>query len=187
MSQNGPGGTRAALRMILGKQLQALREKAALSHEQAARAICSSPWTVRRMERAEGGLKPLTVKGLLTAYGITDAREIDGFLAGLAWCAPSCTGPSTAGRRRNWTRRSRSSAGTPCPRACTPGPVPGLTEFIGGRPRRPGRLPVCPLRMMKSGRGGGAPMLGAAGVRACRWVTREGRSTPAPSYNGPGT
>ena len=67
--------------MILGKQLQALREKAGLSYEQAAEAIYSSPWTVRRMERAEGGLKPLTVKGLLAAYGITDAAETDAFLA----------------------------------------------------------------------------------------------------------
>ena len=33
------------------------------------------------MERAEGGLKPLTVKALLTAYGITEPREIDAFLA----------------------------------------------------------------------------------------------------------
>jgi len=67
--------------MILGKQLQALREKAGLSYEQAAEAIYSSPWTVRRMERAEGGLKPLTVKGLLAAYGITDAAETGAFLA----------------------------------------------------------------------------------------------------------
>jgi hypothetical protein len=69
--------------MMLGRQLQALREKAGLSHEQAAETIYSSPWTVRRMERAEGGLKPLTVKGLLTAYGITDKGEVDAFL-GLA-------------------------------------------------------------------------------------------------------
>jgi hypothetical protein len=33
------------------------------------------------MERAEGGLKPLTVKGLLMAYGVTDPAEIDAFLA----------------------------------------------------------------------------------------------------------
>ena len=81
MSENGPGGAPTVLRMILGKQLQALREKAGLSYEQAAEAIYSSPWTVRRMERAEGGLKPLTVKGLLTAYGITDAAETGAFLA----------------------------------------------------------------------------------------------------------
>jgi transcriptional regulator with XRE-family HTH domain len=67
--------------MILGRQLQALREKAGMSYEQAAAAIVSSPYTVRRMERAEGGLKPLTVRSLLMAYGITDPREIDTFLA----------------------------------------------------------------------------------------------------------
>src|SRR5215472_8934946 len=66
--------------MILGRQLQALREKAGLSYEEAGRAIYSSEWTIRRMERAEGGLKPLTVKSLLIAYGITDPREIDTFV-----------------------------------------------------------------------------------------------------------
>jgi transcriptional regulator with XRE-family HTH domain len=74
-------GSPTVLRMILARQLQALREKAGLSYEQAAEAIYSSEWTVRRMERAEGGLKPLTVKSLLIAYGITDVREIDAFLA----------------------------------------------------------------------------------------------------------
>jgi hypothetical protein len=69
------------LRMILGRQLQALREKARMTHEEAGQAIYSSEWTIRRMERAEGGLKPLTVKSLLMAYGITDVREIDAFLA----------------------------------------------------------------------------------------------------------
>jgi hypothetical protein len=69
-----------ALRMIAGRQLQALREKAGLSYEQAAGAIYSSEWTVRRMERAEGGFKPLTVKSLLIAYGVTDEAEIDAFL-----------------------------------------------------------------------------------------------------------
>jgi hypothetical protein len=57
------------LRMILARQLQELREKAGLSHEQAAEAIYASPWTVRRMERAEGGLKALNVKGLPFAAG----------------------------------------------------------------------------------------------------------------------
>jgi hypothetical protein len=75
------GGSPTVLRMILSRQLQALREKAGLSYQQAADAIYSSEWTVRRMERAEGGLKPLTVKSLLMAYGITDIREIDAFLA----------------------------------------------------------------------------------------------------------
>src|SRR6266700_7067973 len=76
-----PGGAPTVLRMLLARQLQALREKAGLSYEQAAEAIYSSPWTIRRMEGAEGGLKPLTVKSLLMAYGVTDVREIDTFLA----------------------------------------------------------------------------------------------------------
>jgi hypothetical protein len=76
-----PGGGPTVLRMLLARQLQALREKAGMTYEQAAEAIYSSPWTIRRMERAGGGLKPLTVKSLLTAYGITDTREIDAFLA----------------------------------------------------------------------------------------------------------
>ena len=74
-------GSPTVLRMILGRQLQALREKAGFSYAQAAEVIYSSEWTVRRMERAEGGLKPLTVKALLVAYGVTDVREIDAFLA----------------------------------------------------------------------------------------------------------
>ena len=81
MNQTPPGGGPTVLRMILGRQLQALREKAGMSFDQAAEAIYSSSYTVRRMERAEGGLKPLTVKSLLMAYGVTDVREIDAFLA----------------------------------------------------------------------------------------------------------
>src|ERR1035441_7278184 len=95
MTETRPGGGPTVLRMILGRQLQALREKAGMSYEQAADAIYSSSYTVRRMERAEGGLKPLTVKSLLMAYGITDVREIDAFLA-LARDA------SKPGRRRNY-------------------------------------------------------------------------------------
>lgn len=81
MAETRPGSNRTVLRMILGRQLQALREKAGLSYEQAAEAIYSSPWTIRRMERAEGGLKPLTVKSLLTAYGVTDVGDVDAFVA----------------------------------------------------------------------------------------------------------
>ncbi len=81
MAQAPPGGVPTVLRLILGKQLQALREKAGLTHEQAADAIYTSAWTIRRMERADGGLKLNNVKGLLMAFGITDVREIDAFLA----------------------------------------------------------------------------------------------------------
>jgi len=74
-------GGPTALRMILGRQLQALREKAEMSVDEAAEAIYSSPFTIRRMERAEGGFKPLTVKSLLIAYGVTSADQIEAFLA----------------------------------------------------------------------------------------------------------
>jgi transcriptional regulator with XRE-family HTH domain len=78
-SQPGPASP-TVLRIILGRQLQALRERAGLSYEQAAEAIYASPWTLRRMEKAEVGLKLNYVKSLLMAYGITDVREIDAFL-----------------------------------------------------------------------------------------------------------
>jgi hypothetical protein len=80
MAEIQAGGP-TALRMILGKQLQALREKADMSFDEAAAAILSSPFTIRRMERAEGGFKPLTVKSLLIAYGVTDNDEIEAFLS----------------------------------------------------------------------------------------------------------
>ena len=83
MTRTWQDGSPTVLRMILARQLQALREKAGMSYEQAATAIYSSEWTIRRMERAEGGLKPLTVKSLLQAYGVTDPGEINAFL-GLA-------------------------------------------------------------------------------------------------------
>jgi DNA-binding XRE family transcriptional regulator len=68
------------LRIILGRQLQTLREKAGMSYEQAADTIYASAWTLRRMEKAEVGLKLNYVKSLLMAYGITDVRDIDTFL-----------------------------------------------------------------------------------------------------------
>jgi hypothetical protein len=66
--------------MILGRQLQGLREQAGMSYEQAAAAIYASAWTLRRMEKAEVGLKLNYVKSLLLAYGVTDVREMDAFL-----------------------------------------------------------------------------------------------------------
>jgi Domain of unknown function (DUF5753)/Helix-turn-helix domain len=73
-------GSPTVLRIILGRQLQALREKAEMSLDEAADAILVSSFTIRRMERAEGGFKPLTVKSLLNAYGITAPDEVGKFL-----------------------------------------------------------------------------------------------------------
>jgi transcriptional regulator with XRE-family HTH domain len=81
MDKARAAGGPTVLRMILGRQLQALREKAGMSYDEAAAVIYSSSATVRRMEKAEGALKPLNVKSLLMAYGITDVREVDAFLA----------------------------------------------------------------------------------------------------------
>ncbi len=80
MPQPAPASP-TVLRIILGRQLQALREKAGMSYEQAADAIYASAWTLRRMEKAEVGLKLNYVKSLLLAYGVTDFTEIETFLA----------------------------------------------------------------------------------------------------------
>jgi|HubBroStandDraft_1064217.scaffolds.fasta_scaffold13286_5 hypothetical protein len=48
-------GSPTVPRMILGRQLETLRERAGLSHEQAAETILASAWTIRRIELAEGG------------------------------------------------------------------------------------------------------------------------------------
>lgn len=76
-----PGGAPTVLRMVLGKRLQDLREKAGLSYEEAGRALDVTHATIRRMEKAEVGLKLPYVEKLLTTYGITAPEQIGGFLA----------------------------------------------------------------------------------------------------------
>ncbi|WP_338017984.1 helix-turn-helix transcriptional regulator [Streptomyces taklimakanensis] len=67
-------------RIVLGLRLRDLRERAGCSFEEAARALSVNAATVRRMEKAEVGLKPLFVEKLLETYGV-ERREIDSFLA----------------------------------------------------------------------------------------------------------
>ena len=62
MDKARAAGGPTVLRMILGRQLQALREKAGMSYDEAAAVIYSSSATVRRMEKAEGALKPTIAK-----------------------------------------------------------------------------------------------------------------------------
>lgn len=76
-----PGGAPTVLRMVLGKRLQDLRERAGLSFEQAGQALDVTHATIRRMEKAEVGLKIPYVEKLLITYGITTPEEIGGFLA----------------------------------------------------------------------------------------------------------
>jgi transcriptional regulator with XRE-family HTH domain len=74
------GGAPTALRMVLGRRLQDLREKAGLSYEQVAHSLDVTHATVRRMEKAEVGLKIPYVEKLLGMYEIS-AEEISDFLA----------------------------------------------------------------------------------------------------------
>ncbi|MFC0602386.1 helix-turn-helix domain-containing protein [Streptomyces palmae] len=66
--------------MVLGMRLRALREAAGVSFDQAARALHVNQTTVRRMEKAEVGLKLPYVEKLLQTYG-TPPEEIEAFLA----------------------------------------------------------------------------------------------------------
>ncbi len=80
--RSGAGGASAptVLRMILGRRLQERRQEAGASLEDAARALRVKPLTIRRLEKAEVGLKPLYVEKLLETYG-AGRQEIDEFVA----------------------------------------------------------------------------------------------------------
>ncbi|MEU6139651.1 helix-turn-helix transcriptional regulator [Streptomyces sp. NPDC047081] len=67
------------LRMILGRRLQERRQGAGVSLEDAARALRVTPLTIRRLEKAEVGLKPLYVEKLLETYG-ADRQETAEFV-----------------------------------------------------------------------------------------------------------
>jgi transcriptional regulator with XRE-family HTH domain len=84
VSETRVGGSAPAaptvLRMVLGKRLRQLREQAGVSFDEAARAIEVTALTVRRMEKAEVGLRIPYVKELLRTYGVSDT-EIEDFLS----------------------------------------------------------------------------------------------------------
>ena len=100
MSDNRSGGSApTVLRMVLGKRLRQLREQAGVSFEDAARAIEVTPLTVRRIEKAEVGLRIPYVKELLRTYGVP-AKEADDFLTRLRTflaAAPPAWDPWTEG------------------------------------------------------------------------------------------
>lgn len=79
--RSGTGSTSAptVLRMILGRRLQERRQGAGVSLEDAARALRVTTLTIRRLEKAEVGLKPVYVDKLLETYG-ADRQEIDEFV-----------------------------------------------------------------------------------------------------------
>ncbi|UED83360.1 helix-turn-helix domain-containing protein [Streptomyces profundus] len=65
--------------IVLGLRLRELRERAGCSFAEAAAALSVNTTTVRRMEKAEVGLKPLYVKALLERYEVP-AEESRSFL-----------------------------------------------------------------------------------------------------------
>ncbi|GAB2998569.1 helix-turn-helix transcriptional regulator [Streptomyces pseudoechinosporeus] len=80
-SETDWGGAPSVLRMILGKQLEELRNRAGLTYEQAATAIGVSHSTIRRMESAKvARLRLADAEKLLQTYGVKDQQEIDTFL-----------------------------------------------------------------------------------------------------------
>lgn len=66
--------------IVLGRRLQNLRESAGFTPEQAARALRVNATSVRRMEKAEVGLKYASVEKLLRTYGLPEP-DIESFLA----------------------------------------------------------------------------------------------------------
>ena len=63
------------LRMMLGNQLQRLREAAAVTSDQAGYEIRASRSKISRMENGRVGFKERDVADLLTLYGITDEEK----------------------------------------------------------------------------------------------------------------
>ncbi|MEU8569543.1 helix-turn-helix transcriptional regulator [Streptomyces pathocidini] len=80
MADARSGGAPTVLRVVLGKRLHELRERAGLSYEDAGRALDVTHATIRRMEKAEVGLKIPYVEKLLRTYGVVDAAEVEDFL-----------------------------------------------------------------------------------------------------------
>ncbi|MFI5754609.1 helix-turn-helix domain-containing protein [Streptomyces sp. NPDC051569] len=71
------GTAPTVLRIVLGKRLGALREKARVSREAAAKILDVTPLTIRRMENSEVSLKLPYVRLLLQVYGVggSEAEE----------------------------------------------------------------------------------------------------------------
>ncbi|MGW2256779.1 helix-turn-helix domain-containing protein [Streptomyces sp. NPDC001780] len=70
MNEARSGTAPTVLRIVLGKRLGALREKAKVTREAAAEVLDVTPLTIRRMENSEVSLKLPYVRLLLQAYGV---------------------------------------------------------------------------------------------------------------------
>ena len=60
--------------IVLGLRLRDLRQQAGFSFDRAAATLSVNPTTIRRMEKAEVGLKPVYVEKLLHVYGVGPAE-----------------------------------------------------------------------------------------------------------------
>jgi transcriptional regulator with XRE-family HTH domain len=69
------------LRMMLGNQLQQLREAAGVTPEQAGYEIRASRSKISRMENGRVSFKERDVADLLTMYGVTDEQRRAGMLS----------------------------------------------------------------------------------------------------------
>src|SRR5260370_24126618 len=68
-------GGRTVQRVVLGSQLDRLRESRGITAAQAAEAIRGSHSKISRMEHGRVGFKERDVGDLLTLYGVTDSEE----------------------------------------------------------------------------------------------------------------
>jgi transcriptional regulator with XRE-family HTH domain len=75
----GASSTPTVLRMILGTRLKELRESRDVPFDTAAKVLGVTHLTIRRMENAQVGLKPLYVRELLRLYEVSET-EIDEFM-----------------------------------------------------------------------------------------------------------
>jgi transcriptional regulator with XRE-family HTH domain len=75
----GSGSAPTVLRIVLGKRLLALRERAGVSRDVAAAVLDVTPLTIRRMENSEVSFKLPYVQLLLQLYGV-GAGESEQFI-----------------------------------------------------------------------------------------------------------
>lgn len=75
----------------LGAELRKLREAAGMSGEDAAEALECGQAKISRIETGTNGIRPFELRGLLSAYGVTDPKLID-----------SLVDMAKEGRRQGW-------------------------------------------------------------------------------------
>jgi transcriptional regulator with XRE-family HTH domain len=78
---DAPGGGPTVLRIMLGHQLRALRERAGVTRDAAGNRIRGSHAKISRLENGRTGFKARDVDDLLALYGVHDAAEREPLLA----------------------------------------------------------------------------------------------------------